>query len=201
VVSSWEKKEKRGDIPVSKEIWDSQYSNGKWNFLGHLDQLARYSVVAGYLQYLKPGGSILDVGCGDGILLERLSPTGYSKYLGIDISEAAIDKAVQKQNEQAAFITGDAEKYVPIESFDVVVFNESLYYFNDPLDVVGKYIKALKEDGIFIISTYLGSERALSILGGVKSAYFSLVEVKITHKAKSWICTIFSPFRKNISSN
>jgi 2-polyprenyl-3-methyl-5-hydroxy-6-metoxy-1,4-benzoquinol methylase len=110
-----------------------------------LDELPRYSIIAGYLQYLKPGGSVLDVGCGEGLLQQRLGLSGYSKYVGIDISETAINEASSRQDEKTSFICADAVTYTPNELFDVIVFNEALYYFDEPLKMVGKYIQYLNE--------------------------------------------------------
>ena len=54
----------RGDAPLSKEAWEEQYRKGGWDFMRRLDEVARYSVIAGFLHHLKPGGSVLDVGSG-----------------------------------------------------------------------------------------------------------------------------------------
>ena len=193
IISSWEQHKKKGDIPVSQEVWESQYLTGRWNYMSHFHEVGRYSTIVGYIQYLKRGGSILDVGCGEGILLERLCPSWYSKYLGIDISQEAIDKASKQQTYKSSFIRDDAEKYVPTELFDVIIFNETLYYFIDPLSTVLKYTKALKEDGIIIISTYVVSKRAKSILNRLKSTHSLFDETMTTQRSNSWICSVFVP--------
>jgi 2-polyprenyl-3-methyl-5-hydroxy-6-metoxy-1,4-benzoquinol methylase len=156
-----------------------------------LDELPRYSIIAGYLQYLKPGGSVLDVGCGEGLLQQRLGLSGYSKYVGIDISETAINEASSRQDEKTSFICADAVTYTPNELFDVIVFNEALYYFDEPLKMVGKYIQYLNENGIFITCLYLNSERAASIWKRLKAVYNSLDEVKAANRSKSWIFNVF----------
>src|SRR6059036_1730174 len=61
VIGSWEKQHGKGDIPASAEVWDSQYQKGNWNFLRQLDELGRYSLLAGFIQHLKGRGAILDV--------------------------------------------------------------------------------------------------------------------------------------------
>lgn len=200
VVRSWEKLQGMCDIPASGEVWESQYSGDQWKYMRQLTELARYSVIVGYLHFFKKG-TILDVGCGEGILFRRYRPYGYSKYLGIDISQVAIDNLSNEQDEKTIFIRADVEKYTPIESFDVIVFNESIYYFNDPLEVVGRYIQTLKEDGILIISTYVKSERAISILNRIKATYFLSDEVQTTHESYSWICSVFVPLEKETISN
>ena len=77
----WGKPQGAGYVSVTKEVWESQYLNGDWIYLRQLEQLARYSVIVGYRQYFKHGCSILDVGCGEGILQEKLSAHGYSGHI------------------------------------------------------------------------------------------------------------------------
>src|SRR5438876_6993820 len=92
-VHTWAQHHKSDDIPRLAEEWDSQYEKGHWEYMKCLEEVGRYSLIAGYIHYLKPGGSILDVGCGEGILQQRLNLDGISKYVGIDISKVAIDAA------------------------------------------------------------------------------------------------------------
>ena len=191
VVSAYEKRLKRGDIPVAREVWESQYLAGRWDYMAQVDELARYSTIVGFVQYLKPAGSILDVGCGEGILFRQYRVYGYAKYVGIDISEAAINKISEEKNDKTFFITADAEQYTPTEHFDTIVFNEVLYYFNDPFHTLEKYINFLNRDGIFIISTYTDSKRAMSILNRIKSTHRLLSEVKTIQGSRAWICSIF----------
>lgn len=193
IVNSWEQRKRRGDVPVSSETWETQYQTGKWKYMEQLSEFPRYSTIIGYIAFLKLGGAILDVGCGEGILFERYRPYGYSKYLGIDISQVALAKLTQKQDENTSFVKADVETYEPTEDFDVIIFNETLYYFHEPLKVFKRYTRALKEDGIIIVETYVASQRAISILQKLKTIYSLLDETKTTHKATStsWICSVF----------
>ena len=40
------------------ETWEAQYAAGRWDFLAQLPELARFSILAGYICYLKPGGAV-----------------------------------------------------------------------------------------------------------------------------------------------
>ena len=191
-IHTWEKHWRSGDFPISQEIWDSQYSNGHWEFIKDLHELPRYSIIAGYFLYFKSGKSLLDVGCGEGTLQARLGQENYSKYVGIDVSEAAIEKASSRNDGRTVFLCENALDYQPGELFDAIVFNETLYYFNDPLAVVEKYKRNLKDDGIIITSMFLNSHRAAYIWRKLKTAYSSVDDVKITNNAKTWICNVFS---------
>src|SRR5690348_2798439 len=56
-----------GFYDTSQKQWEAEYQNGRWEYMKNLEELARYSIIVGYVDYLKKGGAILDVGCGEGI--------------------------------------------------------------------------------------------------------------------------------------
>jgi len=143
-------------IPGGRELLEDQYSRYVLHAMWNTNELPRYGVTLAYCQRFKPGGSILDVGCGEGMLQDRLCPQSYSRYVGVDISGVAIERASVRQSEKAAFVQADAGTYTPDETFDVIVFNECVYYFDDPLALVRRYEAFLREDGIFIISMFVG---------------------------------------------
>ena len=138
--------------PISESTWDRNYSAGQWDYLKELDELARYSIISGYFQFFKPGGSMLDVGCGEGILPLKQGPHAYSYYVGIDASKTAIERALPGRDKKTFFLKEDVMHYSPPESFDAIIFNEILYYCDDPLKTLKKYAGYLTKDGIFIIS-------------------------------------------------
>jgi SAM-dependent methyltransferase len=178
-----------GDVPVPKEQWEHEYRSGKWRYLERLDELGRYSIIVGYFSYFKKGGALLDVGCGHGLLRKHLAPCLYSKYVGIDISSEAIRQAAHLEDEKSPFICADAESYQPDELFDAIVFNESLYYFHDPIKVITAYEYCLKDDGLFLISLYV-TARTIGILKQLNALYAVQDEVTITNKAHVWICGV-----------
>lgn len=196
IINSWERLVRKGDIPVSRDAWESQYSDGQWAYMKQLGELGRYSIIVGYIAFFKVGPAVLDVGCGEGILFERYKMYGYSKYVGIEISEVALAKLAQKQDEKTIFIRANVETYTLAELFDVIIFNETLYYLYDPLVVIEAYSHILKKNGILIVSTYTLSKRAMSILRKIKTKYFLLDESKTTHEFSSWICSVFVPGAK-----
>ena len=95
------------------ETWEAQYAAGRWDFLAQLPELARFSILAGYIYHLKPGAAVLDTGCGQGALLGRLPGACYSRYVGIDLSGSAIAVAQKQQNERSTFLVADCEEYSP----------------------------------------------------------------------------------------
>jgi SAM-dependent methyltransferase len=192
-ISRLEQRQARGDAVTTRAKWESQYLQGRWDRLRKIDQVPRYSVVAGYLEFLKPGGSVLDIGCGEGLLLQRLSPEACSCYVGIDISQAAVDKATPRPDIRSCFARAEAQHYVPRAGFDAIVFNEVLYYFASPFEVVKRYESWLKPGGVFITSLYLGSARSAAIARWLKKNYESVEEARIGSDNKSWIINVLAP--------
>ncbi len=190
-VQSWEQQRGKGDTPIPKTLWEHQYQTGHWDFLHTLGELGRFSVLVGYLHELKPIGAVLDIGCGEGLLFKRLQTTSCPQYLGLDISAAAIEKA--RAMGTGPFICTDAEHFVPTDTYDVIIFNESLYYFLDPVATVVRYTSALRPDGIMIVSTFLSSRRGRAILRALKRKFAVVDETSIAHAAQRWTCSVLAP--------
>ena len=179
----------------SAQTWEAQYSAGRWDFLAELSELARFSVLAGYICHLKQGGTVLDTGCGQGVLLRRLPTSCYSRYVGIDVSGSAISVAQQHGNERSTFLAADCEEYSPAEHFDVIVFNEVLCCLRDPLRTVERYARSLNPGGLLLVSLCTAARGSAAISRGLKRAYATVDEVRVVHSGRkvSWICTALRP--------
>lgn len=179
----------------SAQTWEAQYAAGRWDFLAELSELARFSILAGYICHLKPGGKVLDTGCGQGVLLRRLPESGYSRYIGIDLSGSAISVAQEHGNERSTFLTADCEQYSPEEQFDVIVFNEVLCCLQDPLRTVGRYVRSLNPDGLLLVSLCTAARGSSSILSRLKQTYATVDEVRVVHAGRkvTWVCIALRP--------
>lgn len=191
-VRAWEHQTGRGDAPVPREQWEEQYRTGKWALMRATDELARYSVIAGYLHHFHPGGSVLDVGSGEGLLLDHLRPFGFSRYLGLDVSEEAVRQGAHRTDDRASLLAADAEAYRPAERWDAIVFNECVYYFEDPVGTVLGYRGGLAEGGSLIVSTFR-SRRADVIGKRLIEKLPLLEEVAVTNRKGTWVVRVFRP--------
>jgi 2-polyprenyl-3-methyl-5-hydroxy-6-metoxy-1,4-benzoquinol methylase len=180
-----------GGLLQSAHTWESQYAAGRWDFLGELSELARFSILAGYICHLKPGGAVLDAGCGQGDMLRRLPSRGYSRYVGIDVSSTAISVARKQQDERCAFFAVDCDEYSPTERFDVIVFNEVLICLRDPLATVERYAHSLNPGGLLLVSMCTAARSSSTILWRLKRLYATVDEVRVVHSMRrvSWVCT------------
>lgn len=140
-------------IKGSPERLDLKYKTGFWENLKSVDELAHYSVVAGYFLFLKKGGTVLDIGCGEGILQERLGTHNYAHYTGFDLAAEAVITAKMKENITTSFLVADMKTFTSSEKFDAIIFNEVIYYSN-VLNTLNRYSAFLKPDGVFILSNF-----------------------------------------------
>jgi 2-polyprenyl-3-methyl-5-hydroxy-6-metoxy-1,4-benzoquinol methylase len=179
----------------SAQTWEAQYAAGRWDFLAELSELARFSLLAGYICHLKPGGTVLDTGCGQGFLLRRLPVSCYSRYVGIDVSGSAISVAQEQGNERSTFLAADCEEYSPAEQFDVIIFNEVLCCLRDPLRTVERYARSLNPGGLLLVSLCTAARGSATILWRLKRAYATVDEVRVVHSGRkvSWVCTVLRP--------
>jgi 2-polyprenyl-3-methyl-5-hydroxy-6-metoxy-1,4-benzoquinol methylase len=139
---------------VSAETWDQQYRSGQWDYLNRLDNLGGLVTVFGYCQYLAPK-TILDVGCGEGLLAAKLKVLPYQHFVGIDISSEATAKAEKFRGDtRTKFVVCDADKFLPDIRFDVIIFNQCLYYMPDPVSTMRHYARFLTSFGRMIVSLY-----------------------------------------------
>jgi len=137
-----------------KGKWDYEYSHGVWDFLDSELEKERLKVLSKALEGCGKNQELLEIGCGEGILLQFLPPDSFKKYWGLDISDWAIQKAKAKQFPRTEFISGDMENFIPQPNMDTILFNESIYYSKNPILLFNRYLKNLKPGGRILTSIY-----------------------------------------------
>jgi len=97
--------------------------------------------------------SLLDVGCGAGNLLSRISSKFDAKIAGVDISQDMLEIARDKLDEKADLRVSDAEN-LPFddESFEVVTCTDSFHHYPHPGNVLLEFKRVLKPEGSIIIA-------------------------------------------------
>lgn len=138
-------------LNITKNMWEKEFSTGQWDYLDFTPAERARSVVIGmYCRHFSPVGKILDVGCGLGTTVDFLNGIQKKKYLGLDISKEALKKAAKKK---VSFQNIDFAEFETKTKFDIVIFNEVLYYM-DEKRALGQALNILLKDGKVIISSY-----------------------------------------------
>jgi SAM-dependent methyltransferase len=84
----------------------------------------------------------------------------------------------------------DAERYRPESTFDAIVMNECLYYFESPVEVALAYRDALAEKGVLVVSQF-GSRRSSAISRRLREELPLLEETRITNRRGTWVVEVF----------
>ncbi|MFG1418568.1 methionine biosynthesis protein MetW [Xanthobacter sp. V0B-10] len=92
-------------------------------------------------QMVKPGSRVLDVGAGDGALLELLATTRGCDARGIELSREGVNGAVARG---LAVIQGDADvdlAHYPDDAFDYVILSQTLQATRRPRWVLEQMLR------------------------------------------------------------
>ena len=96
-------------------------------------------------EFIEKNTRVLDVGCGDGTLMEFLKDNNKIDIRGIEISKNNVQKCIGKG---LTVIEGDAEKDLgqfPDGSFDFVILSQTLQAFLNPEKVISELLRVGKK--------------------------------------------------------
>src|SRR5918993_3624825 len=119
-----------------------------------ISDIKRLDFIADVLsQSLPTGATVLDVGCGNGIISRSLGRKGF-KVLGIDVSEKAIEKAKELNDlSNVNFQVMSAEQLaVSSEKYHAVVCSEVLEHLHEPQKLLQVLYQSLKNEGVLIVT-------------------------------------------------
>lgn len=136
----------------------THWSNvAKWynHAVGHSGHYYHQHVIFPQLKQLyqpKPGQTVLDLGCGQGVYA-RLLPKGIG-YTGIDASEALIKTALKLDRDPAhQYLVADATKAIPVERnhYDFALSILALQNMADASSALSEMVRATKVGGTLIL--------------------------------------------------
>jgi len=169
---------------VAQIWWDPQGSMGTLHTINPL----RTQFIAGNLN--MHNCTILDVGCGGGILTEALARTG-AQITGIDLSEASLEIARRHAKEQGLNIDYRYESIEQVAEkhagkFDVITCMEMLEHVPEPDKIISACSRLLKPGGHAFFSSINRTFKSFlfAIVGG---EYILHLLPKGTHTYKKLI--------------
>ena len=102
-----------------------------------------------YLQAL-PRGRLLDVGCGDGQIVQFMQNVGWQAE-GVDFDPGAVDNAVRK-GLRIHLGTLQSQAY-PENSFEAIVMSHFLEHIHEPAELLAECHRILKPGGRLVVLT------------------------------------------------
>jgi 2-polyprenyl-3-methyl-5-hydroxy-6-metoxy-1,4-benzoquinol methylase len=143
----------------SQEYWDFSLRGWAKSYVAGTIQIDIRNGITGILvrHFLPQAKSVLDIGCAGGTLSSCID--GCQRYHGVDISQVAITEALAlktkwKDGPVATFSVADLRSFHSDETFDVIVFNEVLYYLTlESIETeIFRYCQFLSPGGVVIVS-------------------------------------------------
>ncbi|MCC5651103.1 methyltransferase domain-containing protein [Nostoc sp. XA013] len=120
---------------------------------------------------LKPGESILDLGCGTGQLTEKIAQAG-AEVVGVDHAPAMIEKARQNYP-HIRFDIADARNFRVDKPLDAVFSNAVLHWVKEADSAIACIHQALKPEGRFV-AEFGGKGNVQAIATALESALEAL---------------------------
>lgn len=112
----------------TKKYWEQRYANGGNSGTGSYNKLAEFKaeIINDFVKQQNIN-SIIEFGCGDG---NQLSLANYPQYIGLDISETAINKCKQmfKDDKTKSFILYDSNSKQPDIKADLTLSLEVIFH-------------------------------------------------------------------------
>ncbi|MEA3489847.1 MAG: methionine biosynthesis protein MetW [Candidatus Omnitrophota bacterium] len=94
---------------------------------------------------IKPGAMVLDMGCGDGDLLEYLVVKKDVRGSGVEINEEAIYSCVEKGLSVSHGDIDSGLREYPDKMFDYVIFNQTMQQVHRPREAIQEALRIGKE--------------------------------------------------------
>ncbi len=115
---------------------------------------------------IKPGSSVLDLGCGDGQLLSVLRKRGAVETMGVDIDIDSVISVIDRGHDifQADIDAGLAA--MPDQSYDYAILSETLPLLRRPRFVLSEMLRVAREGIISFPNIGSWLHRVAFLLGG-----------------------------------
>ncbi|MEX3628462.1 MAG: 50S ribosomal protein L11 methyltransferase [Burkholderia sp.] len=131
-------------------------------------------------QTVEAGQSVLDYGCGSGILAILASKCGAGQVIGIDIDPQAVESARHNSERNRADVTYGLPDDCPAGEFDIVVAN----ILSNPLKLMASMLASkVRPGGRIALSGVLARQA-----DEVASVYARYIDISVWREHEGWVC-------------
>lgn len=166
---------------MNKELIKKRFSRklSTYNDNAHIQKQMAYKLIK--MQEKQNISSILEIGCGTGILTSLAVKTlSYSNYTALDIVSGC-DKFIKEIDENIEFVVSDIEEYVEQndKKYDLIISNASLQWIENLPEFIEKLTERLNPEGILLFTTFgIENFREIYYVLGKTLSYFSVKELR-----------------------
>ena len=132
---------------LRKEHWEHIYANKQMNEVSWFQQEPTTSLALIQENTQSKDDAIIDIGGGDGFLVDNLLELGYTNITVLDISINAINKVKERLGinaDKVKWIISDVIEFIPTEQYDIW-HDRAVFHFLRENENINKYLNSLLE--------------------------------------------------------
>jgi len=127
-----------------------------------------------FVERVRPGERVLDVGCGKGELAHDLAERAGASVVGIDVNPWSLAFARERfAHSRVAFVEVDATEYVPEEPFDAVVMSNVLEHVERRVELLRRLVETARPSRLLIRVPVLERDWIVPLRRELDLRYFS----------------------------
>tara|TARA_B100001758_G_C18357810_1_gene583791 strand:+ start:740 stop:1360 length:621 start_codon:yes stop_codon:yes gene_type:complete len=180
--------------------WDGIYDSKQMTEVSWFQQTPNTSIELIKSLNLDLNASIIDVGGGDGFLVDYLLMMGFKDITVLDISLSAISKAKRRLGSNSSlveWIVADISKFIPKKKYDLWHDRAAFHFLTEPNEI-NRYKRSaetyIKDNGNLIIGTF--SKNGPLKCSGIQITQYSQISISELFKDKFKIIESFQTDHK-----
>lgn len=105
------------------------------------------------IRHIRPGSKVIDLGCGDGRLMERLHSELDCHVMGIDVERSNIAKVIRRGLSVVATDLNQGLSDIPSDTFDFAVLSQTLQQVQQPKQLLTEMLRVARS-GLVVVPNF-----------------------------------------------